>query len=89
MFLLCFWLLVPGAVGLTSVSEIIVEGDTGGGLSSLVNTVVTVAAIALGVLVGAGLQRRTRLRVGEPAPTGLLDPDGAEAAPDSTPGRPS
>ncbi|MFB9436158.1 threonine/serine ThrE exporter family protein [Streptomyces showdoensis] len=76
VFLPCFWLLVPGAVGLTSVSEIIVEGDTNGGLASLVNTIVTVAAIALGVLVGAGLQRRTRLRIGEPSPAGLLDPDG-------------
>ncbi|MEV7282500.1 threonine/serine exporter family protein [Streptomyces sp. NPDC093111] len=89
VFLPCFWLLVPGAVGLTSVSEIIVEGDTDGGLSSLVNTIVTVAAIALGVLVGAGLQRRTRLRVGEPAPAGLLDPDGAADATDSTPDRPA
>ncbi|NML51913.1 threonine/serine exporter family protein [Streptomyces sp. R302] len=69
VFLPCFWLLVPGAVGLTSVSEIIVEKDTGGGLNSLVGTVITVAAIALGVLVGAGLQRRPRLMLGEPAPS--------------------
>lgn len=87
VFLPCFWLLVPGAVGLTSVSEIIVQGDTSGGLTNLVDTIVTVAAIALGVLVGAGLQRRTRLRIGEPTPTGLLDPDGAGAATDSAPDR--
>ncbi|MFB6839108.1 threonine/serine exporter ThrE family protein [Streptomyces sp. NPDC056361] len=77
VFLPCFWLLVPGAVGLTGVSEIIVAGDTGGGLDSLVGTVITVAAIALGVLVGAGLQRRPRLSLGEPAPASPLpEPDG-------------
>ncbi|MFI8519862.1 threonine/serine exporter family protein [Streptomyces sp. NPDC085481] len=69
VFLPCFWLIVPGAVGLTSVSEIIVAGNTGGGVSSLVDTVVTVAAIALGVLVGAGLQRRPRLQIAEPGPS--------------------
>ncbi|MGW1118138.1 threonine/serine ThrE exporter family protein [Streptomyces tanashiensis] len=68
VFLPCFWLLVPGAVGLTSVSEIIVQGDTTGGLDSLVTMTVTVASIALGVLVGAGLQRHPRLSLGEPAP---------------------
>ncbi|MCX5230971.1 threonine/serine exporter family protein [Streptomyces sp. NBC_00233] len=57
IFLPCCWQLVPGAIGLTGVSEIIVEGDTGGGLDSPVTTVMTVAAIALGVLVGTGLQR--------------------------------
>ncbi|MEU8618975.1 threonine/serine exporter family protein [Streptomyces sp. NPDC048623] len=84
VFLPCFWLLVPGAVGLTSVSEIIVEGATGSGLASLVDTIVTVAAIALGILVGAGLQRRPRLRLGEPAPATPVDlmdaPEGEEQA---------
>ncbi|MEU2547715.1 threonine/serine exporter family protein [Streptomyces roseolus] len=69
VFLPCFWLLVPGAVGLTGVSEIIVRKDTDGGLNSLVGTVITVAAIALGVLVGAGLQRRPRLMLGVPGPS--------------------
>ncbi|MER5965318.1 threonine/serine exporter family protein [Streptomyces sp. NPDC002057] len=86
VFLPCFWLLVPGAIGLTGVSEIIVEGDTGGGLDSLVGTVITVAAIALGVLVGAGLQRRPRLSIGEPAPASTPTapperPEPEEAAP--------
>ncbi|MFJ9824955.1 threonine/serine exporter family protein [Streptomyces sp. NPDC101160] len=71
VFLPCFWLLVPGAVGLTSVSEFIVGGGSAGGLAGLVGTVITVVAIALGVLVGAGLQRRPRLRLGEPAPAEL------------------
>ncbi|WP_223184064.1 threonine/serine exporter ThrE family protein [Streptomyces sp. CBMA291] len=82
VFLPCFWLLVPGAVGLTSVSEIVVQGDTGGGLDSLVSTVITVAAIALGVLVGAGLQRRPRLSLGEPAAASApTPPPPAPAAP--------
>ncbi|MFJ5074299.1 threonine/serine exporter ThrE family protein [Streptomyces sp. NPDC088553] len=88
IFLPCFWLLVPGAVGLTSVSEIIVEGDTGGGLDSLVNTVITVAAIALGVLVGAGLRRRPRLSVGEPSPATVpTAPETSTGADGPTPGR--
>ncbi|MGW6396097.1 threonine/serine ThrE exporter family protein [Streptomyces sp. NPDC055103] len=75
VFLPCFWLLVPGAVGLTSISEIIVAGDTGGGLDSMVGMVITVASIAMGVLVGAGLQQRPRLMLGAPAPAGTPTPD--------------
>ncbi|KQX46205.1 MULTISPECIES: threonine/serine exporter family protein [unclassified Streptomyces] len=87
VFLPCFWLLVPGAVGLTSVSEIIVEGDTNGGLDSLVTTVITVAAIALGVLVGAGLQRRPRLSIGEPAPASTpTAPEPVAETPETPPG---
>ncbi|MFE1546424.1 threonine/serine exporter ThrE family protein [Streptomyces sp. NPDC058718] len=77
VFLPCFWLLVPGAVGLTSISEIIVAGDTGGGLDSMVSLVITVASIAMGVLVGAGIQRRPRLLLGAPAPAATPNPDGA------------
>ncbi|MFB7590137.1 threonine/serine exporter ThrE family protein [Streptomyces sp. NPDC056169] len=77
VFLPCFWLLVPGAVGLTSISEIIVAGDTGGGLDSMVSMVITVASIAMGVLVGAGIQRRPQLLLGAPAPTTPPPPDGA------------
>ncbi|MFH8727693.1 threonine/serine exporter ThrE family protein [Streptomyces termitum] len=88
VFLPCFWLLVPGAVGLTSVSEIIVQKDTDGGLASLVGTVITVAAIALGVLVGAGLQRRPRLLLGEPAPS-TPAPDTSTSAAGPSPTGPS
>ncbi|MCX5395142.1 threonine/serine exporter ThrE family protein [Streptomyces sp. NBC_00094] len=79
VFLPCFWLLVPGAVGLTSISEIIVAGDTGGGLDSMVSMVITVASIAMGVLVGAGLQQRPKLLLGAPAPPA---PSGVEAPAD-------
>ncbi|MEV4428128.1 hypothetical protein AB0K23_22650 [Streptomyces sp. NPDC049602] len=71
---------MPGAVGLTSVSEIIVQGNTAGGPDSLVTLIITVASIALGVLVGAGLQRRPRLVLGEPAPA--TPPPAAEDAPE-------
>ncbi|MFG2824983.1 threonine/serine exporter ThrE family protein [Kitasatospora sp. NPDC048365] len=66
VFLPCFWLLVPGSSGLTGFSELLLK-HTAQSLVTLVTTLVTVAAIALGVLVGAGLQRRTRLEVA-PAP---------------------
>ncbi|WP_051786858.1 MULTISPECIES: threonine/serine exporter family protein [Streptomyces] len=85
VFLPCFWLLVPGAVGLTGVSEIIVSGDTDGGLDSLVSTVITVAAIALGVLVGAGLRRRPRLSLGEPVPASPLPESGGGSSPGEPP----
>ncbi|MFJ3903605.1 threonine/serine exporter family protein [Streptomyces sp. NPDC090025] len=86
VFLPCFWLLVPGAVGLTSVSEIIMEGASASALSSLVDTIVTVAAIALGVLVGAGLQRRPSLRLGEPVPASPFDPVVGAGLPEGEPG---
>ncbi|MGW2016985.1 threonine/serine exporter family protein [Streptomyces sp. NPDC001927] len=79
VFLPCFWLLVPGAVGLTSVSELIMERGTAG-LSNLVETVITVAAIALGILVGAGLQRRPRLLIGEPLPSGGGQAEGGQGS---------
>ncbi|MCX4985590.1 hypothetical protein [Streptomyces sp. NBC_00572] len=64
------------------------EGDTGGGLDNLVSTVITVAAIALGVLVGAGLQWRSRLSISEPAPAAApTAPDPAAGAAESAAGR--
>ncbi|MFF8410697.1 hypothetical protein [Streptomyces omiyaensis] len=82
VFLPCFRLLVPGAIGLTGISEIIVAEDTDGGLDSLIGTVIAVAAIALGVLVGAGLRRRPRLLPGEPVPST------PEPGPEPDPNRP-
>ncbi|MHA6765482.1 threonine/serine exporter family protein [Streptacidiphilus sp. PAMC 29251] len=62
VFLPCFWMLVPGATGLRGVSELLADQGTGS-LATLVTTLVTVVAIALGIVVGAGLQHRTRLEV--------------------------
>ena len=55
-FLPGFWLLVPGALGLIGLTQ--VAGDAGGaGAQDLVNTVVSIFAIALGVLCGTLLLR--------------------------------
>lgn len=51
-----FWLLVPGALGLVGVTSLL-DGDSTG-INSLVTTTATMAAIALGVLVGLALIRR-------------------------------
>ncbi|RZU65335.1 uncharacterized membrane protein YjjP (DUF1212 family) [Microterricola gilva] len=57
-FLPAFWLLVPGALGLVGVASLL-GGDTGG-VSSLVTTVSTMVAIALGVLAGTAITGRVR-----------------------------
>jgi uncharacterized membrane protein YjjP (DUF1212 family) len=54
VFLPTFWLLVPGALGLTGVSELV--GAAGGrGLTDLFEALLSVIAIALGALVGFSL----------------------------------
>lgn len=57
-FMPAFWLLVPGALGLVGVASVL-GGDTGG-VSSLVTTVSTMVAIALGVLAGTAITGRLR-----------------------------
>ena len=52
-FLPAFWLLVPGALGLVGVTNIL-EGDASG-IGTLVATAATMVAIALGVLLGLGV----------------------------------
>jgi uncharacterized membrane protein YjjP (DUF1212 family) len=56
-FLPAFWLLVPGALGLEGVAEI-VGADAAAGLGDFLNALLTVVAIAVGVLVGAGISER-------------------------------
>jgi len=53
-----FWLLVPGALGLVGVADVL-GGDTAAG-ASLVATLATMVAIALGVLAGSSLSNRMR-----------------------------
>jgi uncharacterized membrane protein YjjP (DUF1212 family) len=67
-FLPAFWLLVPGALGLVGVTQIIGENHNDGA-ASLVTTGGTMVGIALGVLLGLALgtagsnaSRRFRLR---------------------------
>jgi uncharacterized membrane protein YjjP (DUF1212 family) len=66
-FLPGFWLLVPGALGLIGLTQ--VAGETGdAGTQDLVNTVVSIFAIAVGVLSGTLLLRwgaTTRRLVGQ------------------------
>jgi uncharacterized membrane protein YjjP (DUF1212 family) len=53
-FLPSFWMLVPGALGLTGVSELVVS-KSGGSLNDVVQTLLTIVAISLGMMVGASL----------------------------------
>ena len=54
-FLPSFWLLVPGALGLLSVTRML--SDRAAGIDSLVSVVFVITSIALGTLVGASLYR--------------------------------
>jgi len=56
-FLPAFWLLVPGALGLEGVAEIVGADDVAG-LGDFVNALLSIVAIAVGVLVGAGISER-------------------------------
>lgn len=56
-FLPAFWLLVPGALGLAGVAEL-VAADEASGLGDFLNALLTVVAIAIGVLVGTGISER-------------------------------
>ncbi len=57
-FLPSFWLLVPGSLGLVSVAQI--ESSPAAGVVAAAEVLVIVVAIALGVIVGAGLARPLR-----------------------------
>jgi uncharacterized membrane protein YjjP (DUF1212 family) len=61
-FLPSFWLLVPGALGLLSVTRML--SDRAAGLEGLVTVVFVVASIALGTLVGASLYKWVTEKVG-------------------------
>jgi uncharacterized membrane protein YjjP (DUF1212 family) len=54
-FLPSFWLLVPGALGLTSVKRML--SDRAAGFDSLITAVFVLASIALGTLMGAALYK--------------------------------
>jgi uncharacterized membrane protein YjjP (DUF1212 family) len=53
-FLPSFWMLVPGALGLTGVSELVVA-KSGASIQDVVQTLLTIVAISLGMMVGASL----------------------------------
>ena len=56
-FLPTFWLLVPGALGLEGVAQI-VGADQAAGLGDFLNALLSIVAIAVGVVVGSGLSER-------------------------------
>lgn len=56
-FLPAFWLLVPGALGLQGVTEIVGANQVAG-LGDFINALLTIVAIAVGVLVGTGLSEK-------------------------------
>ena len=56
MFLPAFWLLVPGAIGLIGVTEII-GASAGAGSEHFVTALVSIPSIALGILVGTMVVR--------------------------------
>ncbi|EWT03177.1 hypothetical protein N865_01845 [Intrasporangium oryzae NRRL B-24470] len=56
-FLPTFWLLVPGALGLQGVAQL-VGADEAAGLTDFLNALMSIVAIAVGVLVGAGVSER-------------------------------
>ena len=53
-FLPAFWLLVPGAIALVGVTQVMGEARVDG-VSSILNAGVTIVSIALGVVFGLGL----------------------------------
>ncbi|MFC4373961.1 threonine/serine exporter ThrE family protein [Nocardia halotolerans] len=66
-FLPAFWMLVPGGISLTGISELVMhtQADTAtGGLEMIVSALLSVMSIALGVMVGSGLIASHPPRVG-------------------------
>ncbi|WP_066462826.1 threonine/serine ThrE exporter family protein [Sanguibacter suarezii] len=59
-FLPAFWLLVPGALGLVGVASILDGAGDGDGGSTMVTTLSTMVAIALGILAGSAVSTRDR-----------------------------
>jgi uncharacterized membrane protein YjjP (DUF1212 family) len=62
-FLPSFWLLVPGALGLLSVTRMF--EDRAAGIDGLITVIFVITSIALGTLVGASLYRWVTEALGE------------------------
>jgi len=55
MLTCAYWLLVPGAMGFIGISE--AASGTAGGISTILQTFGSLIAIAIGMVIGAGLSR--------------------------------
>jgi uncharacterized membrane protein YjjB (DUF3815 family) len=74
IFMPAFWLLVPGSLGLLSVTQLAINpGQT---TTTGIDVVAVVTAIALGLLVGSAVARsvRTLLRPARPDRRAALSP---------------
>jgi uncharacterized membrane protein YjjP (DUF1212 family) len=85
-FLPCFWLLVPGAMGLLSVTRMMT--DYSAGIQELINATYIFASLALGTLVGASLYKVVtewlklgRLKIGRAPPRIIPDAKPSKPAP--------
>jgi uncharacterized membrane protein YjjP (DUF1212 family) len=87
-FLPGFWLLVPGSLGLIGLTQLVAANGQAG-LQSFGDMTFTIVAIALGVLVGVGVERSLGTLFGQ-APSmsadGMGPADDDRAAPDSAAG---
>lgn len=54
-FLPSFWIVVPGSLGLVSVTRML--SDRGAGIDGLVTVLIVLVSVALGTLMGAGLYK--------------------------------
>lgn len=80
-FLPAFWMLVPGSVSLTGVGELL-AGRSAQGLPTIVNALLTIVAVALGVLVAASLGGQDGyLRPGQQALRAVAVPEPAPSPP--------
>lgn len=61
VFLPSFWMLVPGSLGLVSITQLGLEPQLA--VPTITTVMITIAAIALGVLVGATVGRSARLMI--------------------------
>jgi uncharacterized membrane protein YjjP (DUF1212 family) len=91
MLTCAYWLLVPGAlgfIGLTGVAE-----GTPGAVTLVAQTFLSLVAIAIGMVVGAGISRDagavTRAWRGERLPSGSRGGSGARPEPGAAGGQPS
>jgi uncharacterized membrane protein YjjP (DUF1212 family) len=73
MFLPAFWLLVPGTIGLIGITEIVGDNSHAGS-ENLGTALVSIPAVALGILVGTMIVRAARIATRAPVVRRLTTP---------------